>query len=157
LLAALFEDTGQLSIDLNVLFGLNYHETMTGTVDKRVTRAKTADGVSLGGAFWSSNDPFSKKKDELSAEEKRALELVEKGKKEIADMHNTNSEYLRIVSDAADSDSCRDKVWLCTEIPKSSRFAFMYHWFSLLMTLLSILLFLAETTPEFNDYREGTF
>ena len=150
-----FQDSGALAIDLNVLFGLNYHETMAQSLAERTAQGKTDDGVSLGGAFWTSNDPFSSKKDELSKEEKRALDLVEKGKKEIAEMHNINSDYLKIVSEAANSNQCRDKVWLCTEVPKSSRCAFIYHWFSLVMTLFSILLFLAETTPEYNDYREG--
>lgn len=153
LLGDLFEDSGALAIDLNVLFGLNYHETMAADLAER--KAKTDDGVSLGGAFWTSDDPFSKKKDELSVEEKRALDLVEKGKAEIAEMHNQNSDYLKTVSDANNTETCRDRVWLCTEVPKSSSCGFIYHWFSLGMTLLSILLFLAETTPDFNDYREG--
>ena len=149
----MFEDSGALAIDLNVLFGLNYHETMAANLAER--KAKTDDGVSLGGAFWTSDDPFSKKNDELSVEEKRALDLVEKGKAEIAEMHNQNSDYLKTVSDANNTGTCRDRVWLCTEVPKSSSCGFIYHWFSLGMTLLSILLFLAETTPDFNDYREG--
>jgi hypothetical protein len=153
LLSEIFEDSGSLALDLNVLFGLNYHEIMAESLSVR--KKTTDDGVSLGGAFWASNDPFSKKKDALSEEEMRAVELIEKGKKEIAEMHNTNSEYLQIVEDAIESDTCRDKIWLCTEVPKSSKCAFVYHSFSLGMTLLSILLFLAETTTDFNDYREG--
>ncbi len=155
-LAGLFEDAGLLAIDLNVLFGLNYHDTKADELSQRKARKGTEDGVSLGGAFWNNADPFLKRKgDDLSEAEQRALALVEAGKSEIAEMHNLNELYLKKVTKAIESSSLRDRVWLCTDVPKSSKCAKAYHWFSLVMTFMSIILFLAETTPEFNDYRQG--
>ena len=54
LLGALFEDSGSLAIDLNVLFGLNYQETVHASSTNGGGRAdtatkETADGVTLGG------------------------------------------------------------------------------------------------------------
>ena len=80
---------------------------------EHLAKTKTQDGVSLGGAFWASSDPFSKKKDNLSDAEKKTLTLIEEGKAEIAEMHNKNAQYLKTVSEAAESDSLRDKIWLC--------------------------------------------
>ena len=107
------------------------------------------------GAFWNSSDPFSKKKGKLSDEENLALELIDKGKKEILALRTLNRNYLDEVEHAVASDKCRDKLWVCMEIPKSSKCSFFFHWFALIMTLLSILLFLVETMPDFNEYRES--
>ena len=60
MLSALFEDSGQLAIDINVLFGLNYHETKEEELKQRLKKEKTNDGVNLGGAFWATPDPFVK-------------------------------------------------------------------------------------------------
>ena len=110
---------------------------------------------SFTGAFWNSSDPFSKKKQKLSDEENLALELIDQGKKEILALHTLNRNYLDEVEKAAASDKCRDKLWVCMEIPKSSKCSHFFHWFALIMTLLSILLFLVETMPDFNEYREN--
>jgi hypothetical protein len=49
LLGALFEDSGSLAIDLNVLFGLNYQETVHASSGRDTATKETADGVTLGG------------------------------------------------------------------------------------------------------------
>lgn len=154
LLGALFEDSGQLAIDINVLFGLNYHETKEEELRQRLKKEKTKDGVNLGGAFWATPDPFVKN-DGLTPDQLRKIELLKQGKAEITTMHAMNEEYLKRVEKALDRGTCKDKTWLCTDVPKSSKCAAYYHWFSLMMTFLSIILFLAETMPEYNEYRNG--
>jgi hypothetical protein len=122
---------GTLSIDLGVLFGINKGKKKVKT---KVNKAPQSD---------------------LTKEEQRTIDLIKNGKQEIADMHKFNSNYIKTIFKAANSNKCRDKIWLCMEVPKSSRCATFFHVFSLGMTLLSIIMFLAETTPDFNDYREG--
>ena len=151
LLGALFEDALILSNDLNVLFRLNYQEVKA---KQQETNATDENEEHLDGSSKTIASQ-AKREVKLSKEEKRAVGLVLAGKKEIADMHKFNAKHLTAVRTAVTSKKCRDKIWLCTEVPHSSMCADVYKWFSLGMTLLSILLFLCETTPEFNDYREG--
>ena len=64
------------------------------------------------------------------------------------------AERVDAVMRAQHSGTLRDKIWLITDVPESSRAARWWHRFIIAIVSMSVVLFFVQTLPEFHAYTE---